>query len=144
MLCQFLVISSIEAYATVPYYTCNKRLFPGNRCLKKYHIRPRLRNLTGTLTTRLLRNSPIPFPNPSTLAELAIPPSRKSKTRLYKLSTGEGRQSKIQTYHGSRLHLQMYCQYVWEFAAFDSSVWIAFDPVITKQLLQTLDGQKAL
>ena len=31
---------------------------------------------------RLLRNSPMPLPRPSTLEELAMPPSRKSSTRL--------------------------------------------------------------
>jgi len=68
---------SICSEKTVPCrYSYNRKwLLPA-------HILPRSKNIIGTSTCFDLRYSPTPFPKPSILAELAIPPSRKSMMRL--------------------------------------------------------------
>lgn len=67
---------------------CSQDSFHSSQQIKlwasKAHINPLSKNLIGTLTCLLRKYSPTPFPRPSILEELAIPPSRKSMIRLFK------------------------------------------------------------
>lgn len=60
------------------------------------YMQPRWRNLIGRSTTLLRRYSPMPLPSPSMRELLAIPPSKKSSTRLLSLISNASSGGEVQ------------------------------------------------